>query len=535
VTVLLNLIMAVRKWLKTHDAFDSDLAKLLPKYGVNNPDQDLSTLSAEDWERIKEESLKPGSAGKSKIDQKLAQIEKLWSASKGCSKNGKTKGTKSKTPTKTSKRSSRKIAPSLLNNKENQDPMQQELRTKYEDLQRQYVELKRAQRGNQDLQSKQRAEIQSLQNALSETESVVDTLRTEIEEMKSAHESVLEEVAQLQSDLCACKKDIESKDFQIAVLRTENEKLVAQQSECTEGQSIEDELNDQIALLNLQLKVGHNKAKAEVHRMQSTMSLLEQKLQSKDDQYNSLLSKYDKLRGSAAPKFKKKAVQYSKVLSEFNQFIEQSNEDREAAERQIESLRIEVNRLKAMDTVRMESRSRISGRGRTPPVISSRRRKKLPKNFVRKMKRGQSDRLHKLKLRGNVPVIVKMDSDPTATTESPAMVNEYFEDEDSIDIFPALSDGAHEESPYHLNIDVSSTDSDDKESNEDMVDDHNEKTETTRPMRPQSTRSRAKRKPKLRGKRPKSSRCSIQNREGLRMSMCIGTDAGASTDSVESD
>lgn len=148
-TVLLNLIMAVRKWLKTHDAFDSDLAKLLPKYGVNNPDQDLSTLSAEDWERIKEESLKPGSAGKSKIDQKLAQIEKLWSASKGCSKNGKTKGTKSKTPTKTSKRSSRKIAPSLLNNKENQDPMQQELRTKYEDLQRQYVELKRAQRGNQ--------------------------------------------------------------------------------------------------------------------------------------------------------------------------------------------------------------------------------------------------------------------------------------------------------------------------------------------------------------------------------------------------
>lgn len=330
-------------------------------------------------------------------------------------------------------------------------------------------------------------------------------------------------------------QDIESKDFQIAVLRTENEKLVAQQSECTEGQSIEDELNDQIALLNLQLKVGHNKAKAEVHRMQSTMSLLEQKLQSKDDQYNSLLSKYDKLRGSAAPKFKKKAVQYSKVLSEFNQFIEQSNEDREAAERQIESLRIEVNRLKAMDTVRMESRSRISGRGRTPPVISSRRRKKLPKNFVRKMKRGQSDRLHKLKLRGNVPVIVKMDSDPTATTESPAMVNEYFEDEDSIDIFPALSDGAHEESPYHLNIDVSSTDSDDKESNEDMVDDHNEKTETTRPMRPQSTRSRAKRKPKLRGKRPKSSRCSIQNREGLRMSMCIGTDAGASTDSVESD
>merc|ERR1712083_883979 len=97
-------------------------------------------------------------------------------------------------------------------------------------------------------------------------------------------------------------------------------------------------LNDQIALL----KVNNNKSKTEMIRMKNRMIIME-------EEYAALNAKHEKLKESATPRFRKKAVQYSELLAEFNEFIEQSHEDRIAADQQMTKMRNEIKELRAMN------------------------------------------------------------------------------------------------------------------------------------------------------------------------------------------
>ena len=300
---------------------------------------------------------------------------------------------------------------------------------------------------------------------------------------------------------CTLKSQIEHKTDEYNALKREHDKCLVEQQSRSEGQRFEDTermLNDQINLL----KVSSNKTKTEMHRMQNRANVLEQKLQSKEAEFDSLHSKYEALKDS----FRTKAVQYSGVLREFNEYIEQNNEDRETADGRITSLREEVAELKAMQ------KSTSS---------STNRRRRKPKPFARKKKR-HSDWLNKIRSERNVPVIVCDEMEPTTTTAGPDVDDEYFEDDDCDDVPSALSDDAEEESPHRLHVVITPPDDDEEE---------DERICCEASKRPQSTRHR-KRKPKLRSHRKRKSvqsTCSaVSSGEGLPMS--ISSEAGTHTD-----
>merc|ERR1719242_253792 len=183
---------------------------------------------------------------------------------------------------------------------------------------------------------------------------MIGRLQQENDRLKSLQQNTLDQVLALQNDVSSLKQKLESKEeterllkSRLDALQSEYEKCIAEQSECTEGQSFEDTermLNDEIALL----KVNNNKTKTEMIRMQNNMNVLQ-------EQYEALHAKHERLKESAAPRFRKKAVQYSELLEEFNEFIEQTHEDREAVEIQMSTMRNEIKELRA---IRKQTRTR---------------------------------------------------------------------------------------------------------------------------------------------------------------------------------
>eukprot|EP01084_Bolivina_argentea_P056072 102676_1 len=78
--------MSLKKWLQKNQVFDKDLLKLLPKYGVNDPEKDLKNLTLDQWKEIQDrikkdraEQLKDNAA-KLRLQKKLTKVEKLWRA-----------------------------------------------------------------------------------------------------------------------------------------------------------------------------------------------------------------------------------------------------------------------------------------------------------------------------------------------------------------------------------------------------------------------------------------------------------------------
>ena len=187
---------------------------------------------------------------------------------------------------------------------------------------------------------------------------------------------------------CTLKSQIEHKTDEYNALKREHDKCLVEQQSRSEGQRFEDTermLNDQINLL----KVSSNKTKTEMHRMQNRANVLEQKLQSKEAEFDSLHSKYEALKDS----FRTKAVQYSGVLREFNEYIEQNNEDRETADGRITSLREEVAELKAMQ----KSTSSSTNRRRRKPKPFARKRSDTVTGSIKSGRRGMCPSLFAMK------------------------------------------------------------------------------------------------------------------------------------------
>eukprot|EP01083_Nonionella_stella_P266493 901438_1 len=90
--------MAVRSWLQKNQVFDRDLVVLFPKYGVNNPENDLKQLSTEAWNELKLRLMTDraaelkDSAARNRMQKKLTKIEKLWKSTR----NNTAKQTKKK-------------------------------------------------------------------------------------------------------------------------------------------------------------------------------------------------------------------------------------------------------------------------------------------------------------------------------------------------------------------------------------------------------------------------------------------------------
>jgi len=88
----------VKKWLQKHQIYIRDLHTLLPQYGVNDPDKELSGLRAKQWveiqDKIKRAHRSDKAAVLANVNKKLLKFSKLWRAEK--KKNKKTgKSTKS--------------------------------------------------------------------------------------------------------------------------------------------------------------------------------------------------------------------------------------------------------------------------------------------------------------------------------------------------------------------------------------------------------------------------------------------------------
>lgn len=252
---------------------------------------------------------------------------------------------------------------------------------------------------------------------------------------------------------------------------------------------------------------------------------MKNKMNALQEQHDALHSKHERLKESATPRFRKKAVQYSELLAEFNEFIEQSHEDREAAEQQMSKMRNEIKELRA---IRKQTRTRSGSLSTSSDVqltaggqsANRRRRKRLPRNFIRKKRKCKGSYHNNL--------VLQIDSGTLTVTPNNSMTDEFFEDDDCGDVSPALSEQTEDTLPSRLTVSLSH---DERDS---LTDDTDQ-----RIPRPQTTRPR-KRKPSLksRGKqrRPQSSRSVMPNHESLEMSTCVPTsDSGAHTDSCESD
>eukprot|EP01083_Nonionella_stella_P300878 1029445_1 len=89
--------MSLKKWLQKNQVFDKDLLKLLPKYGVNDPEKDLKNLTLDQWKEIQDrikkdraEQLKDNAA-KLRLQKKLTKVEKLWRAKRTKKKKKRSK------------------------------------------------------------------------------------------------------------------------------------------------------------------------------------------------------------------------------------------------------------------------------------------------------------------------------------------------------------------------------------------------------------------------------------------------------------
>eukprot|EP01084_Bolivina_argentea_P192322 330208_1 len=96
-----------KKWMQRNQVFDRDLVVLFPKYGVNDPDEDLKNLSSESWQEIQKRlktdraSELKDSAAKGRMEKKLNKISKIWKAARAPPKKKKKKKDQLLTPTST--------------------------------------------------------------------------------------------------------------------------------------------------------------------------------------------------------------------------------------------------------------------------------------------------------------------------------------------------------------------------------------------------------------------------------------------------
>ena len=75
---------SLRLWLQANQVFDNDLVRLLPTYGVTDPDKDLHHMSDEQWTECqtllineKHTELKDAAA-LNRFQKKLDKVTKLW-------------------------------------------------------------------------------------------------------------------------------------------------------------------------------------------------------------------------------------------------------------------------------------------------------------------------------------------------------------------------------------------------------------------------------------------------------------------------
>ncbi len=137
---------SLRQWMQSKQVFDKDLLRLFPKYGVNNPEEDLCNVSEEKWAELenvlisaKRAELKDNAA-LLRFKKKITKITKIWKEQRKKRRNKTRPSTKK---TSAAKRSSMKVktpsSPAINDSEElklENKRLRRELRTKNSDYNR---------------------------------------------------------------------------------------------------------------------------------------------------------------------------------------------------------------------------------------------------------------------------------------------------------------------------------------------------------------------------------------------------------------